>query len=169
MKLMARQSAKVIFMIGVCLFECALSQAAQQAAQQSAALSPSPASQYRTILNRYCVTCHNEKLKTADLMLDKMDLGNVPAGAEVWEKVIRKLRGRAMPPPKLPRPDNATVDSFATYLETAIDRAAAAKPNPGRPAAHRLNRAEYANAVRDLLAVDVDAESLLPADDSGYG
>src|SRR5712691_7237130 len=136
---------------------------------QSSAPAPQPPAQYRMVLDRYCVTCHNQRLKTADLMLDKMDLGNVPAGAEVWEKVIRKLRGHAMPPPKLPRPDNATVDSFTTYLETVIDRAAAAKPNPGRPAAHRLNRAEYVNAVRDLLRVDVDGEALLPTDDSGYG
>src|SRR3990172_8195288 len=102
-------------------------------------------------------------------MLDKADMEHVPAAAEVWEKVIRKLRGNAMPPPGLPRPDLATYDSLAMYLETAIDRAAFAKPNPGRPGAHRLNRAEYAAAVRDLLAVDVDGTSLLPADDSDYG
>ena len=102
-------------------------------------------------------------------MLDKADMEHVPAAAEVWEKVIRKLRGNAMPPPGLPRPDKATYDSLAMYLETAIDRAAFAKPNPGRPGAHRLNRAEYAAAVSDLLAADADGTSLLPADDSDYG
>src|SRR5258705_810529 len=138
------------------------------ATPQSASAAPAPASQHRGVLNRYCVTCHNEKLKTAGLMLDKMDVEKVSEGAEVWEKVIRKLRTSAMPPAGLPRPDKAAYDSFATYLETALDSAAAAKPNPGRPGIHRLNRAEYANSIRDLLALDIDRESLLPADDSGY-
>jgi mono/diheme cytochrome c family protein len=124
---------------------------------------------YRTVLDRYCVTCHNEKLKTAGLVLDQMDVQRVSDGAPVWEKVVRKLRTGAMPPAGLPRPDQATYDSFATYLETALDSAAMAKPNPGSPTAHRLNRAEYTNAVRDLLAVEIDGQSILPADDSGYG
>ena len=102
-------------------------------------------------------------------MLDKMDVENPPEGAEAGEKVIRKLRTGTMPPTGVPRPDAATYSSLATYLETSIDRAAAAEPNPGRPAVHRLNRAEYANAIRDLLGVNIDGESLLPADDSGYG
>src|SRR6266852_3871470 len=137
--------------------------------QQPSTPATATASEYRAILNRYCVTCHNEKLKTADLMLDKIDLENVPSSAEVWEKVIRKLRGNAMPPPGLPHPDKTFYETFPAYLETAIDRAAFAKLNPGRPAIHRLNRVEYANAVHDLLAVDIDGEALLPADDSGYG
>ena len=141
----------------------------QAATPQSARPESTPASQYRTVLNRYCVTCHNEKVKTAGLKLDKLDIENVPAGAETWEKVIRKLRGNAMPPPGLPRPDASFYDAFATYLETSIDHAAVAEPNPGKPTIHRLNRAEYANAVRDLLAVDVNGESLFPVDDSGYG
>jgi hypothetical protein len=134
-----------------------------------AAQPGSPAAEYRAVLNRYCFTCHNEKVKTAGLGLDKMDLANVPAGAEIWERVIRKLRTNAMPPAGAPRPDKATNDSLASYLETSIDRAAANKPNPGTPTLHRLNRAEYANAVRDLLATEVDAETLLPRDDAGYG
>ena len=100
---------------------------------QSSAPPAASAQPYRTVLNRHCVACHNEKLKTADLMLDKADVANVPAAAPVWEKVIRKLRTGAMPPAGLPRPDEATYNSFAAYLETAIDRAALAKPNPGRP------------------------------------
>jgi len=124
---------------------------------------------YRAVLNRYCVTCHNEKLKTAGLLLDKMDVAKIPESAEVWEKVIRKLRTSAMPPAGMPRPDKAGYDSFATYLETALDRAAAAKPNPGRVGIHRLNRAEYTNAIRELLGLEINGETLLPADDSGYG
>src|ERR1700676_3010435 len=127
------------------------------------------ASAQRALLDRYCVTCHNEKLKTAGLMLDKMDVEHVTVNPEVWEKVIRKLRTSPMPPAGTPRPDEAAYDGFATYLETALDSAAAAKPNPGRPAVHRLNRAEYSNAIRELLDLDIHGESLLPADDSGYG
>jgi len=137
--------------------------------QQSPSPVASPAAQYRQILSRYCVTCHNERLKTAELMLDKANLENVSAGAEVWEKVITKLRGNAMPPPGAPRPDQSFYESFPAYLETEIDRAAFARLNPGRPTAHRLNRAEYANAIHELLNLEIDAESLLPTDDTGYG
>jgi len=139
------------------------------AAQASSSPAPTPASQYRAVLDRYCVACHNEKLRTAELVLSKMDVGNIGPGAEVWEKVVRKLRTGAMPPSGMPRPDQATYDSFATYLETELDRGAVAKPNPGRTAIHRLNRAEYTNAVRDMLAVEINGESLLPADESTYG
>jgi len=141
----------------------------QAGGQQTSGSNSSAASPQRLLLNRYCVTCHNEKLKTAGLMLDKLDLEKVDQSAEEWEKVVRKLRTGAMPPVGLPRPDQTGYDSLATYLETALDKAALARPNPGRPALHRLNRAEYANAVRDLLALDIDGASLLPADDSGYG
>ena len=135
--------------------------------------SPSPdastVAPYRAVLNQYCVVCHNEQLRTAGLVLSKMDVANVPEGAEVWEKVIGKLRTGAMPPAGMPRPAKASYDAFATYLETALDQAAVAKPNPGRVAIHRLNRAEYRNSIHDLLATDIDVESLLPVDDSGYG
>ena len=137
--------------------------------QESSNAGSAQATQYRAVLNRYCVTCHNEKLKTANLMLDKVDLGNIPAGAEVWEKVIRKIQGKAMPPAGMPRPDQSFYESFPTYLETEIDRAAFAHPNPGRPGVHRLNRAEYAASIRELLNVDIDAAALLPPDDSDYG
>jgi hypothetical protein len=121
------------------------------------------------LLNQYCVACHNSKAKVGGLALDTADLTNVPAQAEMWEKVIKKLRTGAMPPLGMPRPDQAKADAFAAFLETSIDRAAALKPNPGRPALHRLNRAEYANAIRDLLALDIDATEFLPADDSSFG
>ncbi len=138
--------------------------------QQAANPGDSPAAVYRAVLNRYCVTCHNDTLKTAGLTLAGSDLENVPAGAAVWEKVIRKLRTRQMPPSGMPRPDASTYDSFAAYLESAIDQAAEASVNPGRPARiRRINRTEYTYAVRDLLGVDVDGRALLPADDAAYG
>jgi mono/diheme cytochrome c family protein len=143
--------------------------AGQGAAAQGAASAAPSASPQRALLNRYCVTCHNERLKTADLMLDRADVENVSAAAPLWEKVVRKLRTASMPPAGAPRPDPASYDSLASYLETELDRAAAADPNPGRPAVHRLNRVEYANAIRDLLAVKIDGAALLPVDDAGHG
>jgi mono/diheme cytochrome c family protein len=126
--------------------------------------------QYAAVVKQYCVTCHNNRVKTAGLTLDGLDLANVAASGDVWEKVVRKLRRGAMPPEGARRPDQPTYDGLTTWLETALDHAAASHPNPGRPLPHRLNRAEYANAVRDLLAVDVgDVAALLPADDSAYG
>jgi Protein of unknown function (DUF1592)/Protein of unknown function (DUF1588)/Protein of unknown function (DUF1587)/Protein of unknown function (DUF1585)/Protein of unknown function (DUF1595)/Planctomycete cytochrome C len=129
--------------------------------------APSP--DFRALLNQYCVTCHNQRLKTAGLSLDTTDLANVPAHAEIWEKVIRKLRSGTMPPAGRPRPDASAYDSLASFLETTLNRAEAANPDPGGPLLHRLNRAEYANAVRDLLALDVDTSALLPPDDASYG
>ncbi len=122
---------------------------------------------YREVLDRYCVTCHNQRLKTGGLTLDAMDLAKVPAQAETWEKVIGKLRSGTMPPAGMPRPDAATYKNLAAWLEQQIDQAA--EPYAGRPILHRLNRAEYANAIRDLLALDIDAASLLPPDDSAFG
>jgi hypothetical protein len=122
---------------------------------------------YRPVIDKYCVTCHNQRLKTAGLTLDTMDLGKVPAQAEVWEKVINKLRSGTMPPAGMPRPDQATYKDLTAWLEGQIDQAS--EPYAGRPILHRLNRAEYANAIRDLLALDIDAGSLLPPDDSAFG
>src|SRR5262245_16643876 len=103
-------------------------------AQAAAAATPS-----RELLDKYCVTCHNERLKTGGLMLDKVDVADVKANAEILEKVVRKLRSGQMPPEGPPRPDAASVNAFATSLETALDRQAAAAPNPGRVLSHRLN------------------------------
>jgi cytochrome c5 len=137
---------------------------------QDKAPATSPATPAGELVNKYCVTCHNQKLKTANLMLDRADTAQVANSAAAWEKVIVKLRSRAMPPPGMPRPDNATYDSVADWLEAGIDRAAAAHVNPGRTASlHRLNRAEYANAVRDLIAVEVDAQAMLPPDEQAFG
>ena len=121
------------------------------------------------LLDKYCVTCHSEKLRTGGLSLQAANLTDVPKGAETWEKVIHKVRVGAMPPQGMPRPDKPALDGLAAFLETSLDRAASAKPNPGRATMHRLNRAEYANAVRDLLALDIDATALLPPDDESSG
>ena len=145
----------------------AISPQQQESASSSSA---SPSSAPRVFFETYCFTCHNRRLHTAGLTLDTLDVGNVSANAEVWEHVIGKLRQASMPPPGRPRPDAATYQSVATWLENEIDRAWAAKPNPGRiGAVHRLNRAEYNNAIRDLLALDVDVKSLLPGDETADG
>jgi Protein of unknown function (DUF1592)/Protein of unknown function (DUF1588)/Protein of unknown function (DUF1585)/Protein of unknown function (DUF1595)/Protein of unknown function (DUF1587)/Planctomycete cytochrome C len=123
----------------------------------------------RSLLDKYCVTCHNEKLKTGGLALDKVDVNNVPASAEVLEKVVRKLRSQQMPPDGSPRPDQATIDKFTASLETALDRVAKNSPDPGRVVAHRLNRVEYVNVVHDLLALDIDGSEFLPSDMAGFG
>jgi len=137
--------------------------------QASPVAIPEKVSSSRALLNQYCVTCHNERLKTAGLTLDRADVEHVGLSVDVWEKVAHKIRSGAMPPPGLPRPDKSTLEAFVTHLETELDRNAAANPDPGRPPEHRLNQFEYSNAVRDLLALDIDAGSLLPADESDHG
>ena len=108
-------------------------------------------------------------MKTANLTLEGISVEPIGSAPAVWEKVVRKLRSGAMPPAGLPRPEKAVKDGFAARLETALDQTAALRPNPGRTGVHRLNRAEYANAIRDLLALDTDVSALLPADDSAFG
>jgi mono/diheme cytochrome c family protein len=125
--------------------------------------------EHRAVLDRYCVTCHNQRTKASDLALDTVDITRPSANTQVWEDVVRKLRTRSMPPQGMPRPDEAAYTALTGWLENELDRAAAASPNPGRPLIRRLNRSEYANAVRDLLALDVDVSSLLPPDDSAFG
>jgi mono/diheme cytochrome c family protein len=132
--------------------------------------SPTESSAAQQAIARYCVTCHNDRARSGGLSLEKADVANVGANAEVWEKVVQKLHGNLMPPPGRPRPDGASFKGLITYLENSLDRAADANPNPGRTEAlHRLNRAEYRNAVRDLLALDIDVGAMLPADDVSYG
>src|SRR6267142_4721525 len=128
---------------------------------------PSPA---RAVLDKYCITCHNQKLRTAGLQLDSLDLASPGVHADVIEKVIAKLRAASMPPPGMPRPDTATYRSVAASLEREIDRAWEANPNPGRiGAVHRLNRSEYNNSIRDLFALDLNVKPLLPGDDTADG
>jgi hypothetical protein len=128
-----------------------------------------PAQTPRALLDKYCVTCHNSRTKIAGLTLDTADLTTAPNNAEMWDQVVRKLRTGAMPPLGMPKPDKARVDEFLNWLEGSIDKAAAAHPNPGRPALHRMNRAEYTNAIRDLLALDIDSSEFLPTDDASFG
>ena len=136
-------------------------------AQQVATQAPS---EHRALLDRYCVTCHNDRLPTAGLTLDRVDVGAIANDMPLWETVVHKLRTRAMPPLPRPRPEAAQYDHFIAYLEGALDAHAASHPAPGRtPAVHRLNRTEYANAVRDLLGIEIDERATLPADDTGYG
>jgi hypothetical protein len=139
-------------------------------AQQPSAGAPVPSAAHRDVINRYCVSCHNGRLKTGGLALDTVVAADVAQNQEAWEKAIRKMRARQMPPVGLPRPDDATYQATIASLERSLDRAAVAHPNPGRTdTLRRLNRTEYRNAIRDLLALDVDVASLLPADESSYG
>jgi len=123
----------------------------------------------RAFLDHYCVTCHNQRLKTAGLMFDKMDPANVGAAAKTWEEAVRKLQGTLMPPPGAPQPDAAERKFFIVSLENSLDDAAAKNPNPGRVALHRLNRTEYAKEIESILGVRVDVNSILPADDTADG
>jgi len=130
----------------------------------------SPLQSQRQFLDRYCATCHNDRLKTGGLSLDHVDLSRPDARSDLWEKVVRKLHTGVMPPNNVPQPPPADRLAMLTWLEGALDMAAAAHPRPGRTETlRRLNRTEYQNAIRDLLALDIDAASLLPADESGHG
>ena len=114
----------------------------------------------------YCDTCHFGPKARAGVNLEGLDLANLDSNGALWEKVLRKLRGREMPPPGAPRPDADTYVSLVKAIENERDRLSDVRPNPGRPTLHRLNRAEYANAIRDLLALEVDVSEMLPTDDS---
>jgi mono/diheme cytochrome c family protein len=138
-------------------------------APANAAAASAPRSPERALLDQYCVTCHNQRTKTANLTFDTLDLAQLADHADIWEKAVRKLRGGMMPPPGVRRPEQASVDALVSWLEHGLDQAAAAKPNPGRVALHRLNRAEYANAIEDLLGLRVDAAVFLPQDDEADG
>lgn len=153
----------------------AASVAARQSPPQTTAAAQSPGSSTigvasgRALIDQYCVTCHNERAKVGGLVLEGLDPAQTSANADTWEKVLRKLRGGMMPPLGMPRPDERALERFTSSLETALDRGAVAQPNPGRGAIHRLNRTEYANAIRDLLDLEIDVTALLPADDESYG
>jgi mono/diheme cytochrome c family protein len=137
----------------------------QVSAQPQAAVEPQ-----RRVLQQYCIRCHNDRLRTAGLALDALDLDAVGSRADVWEKVVGKLNANAMPPVGVPRPSDEARRTLAVWLESELDRAAATRPNPGRTGTfHRLNRTEYQNAIRDLLALEVDASTWLPGDDAAYG
>jgi len=136
----------------------------------AAPTTPAPSANARAVFDQYCVVCHNQKLKTAGLLLDKLDPGNPAPQAQTWEKVIVKLRAGSMPPPGMPRPDRSTYRAVASTIEDEIDRAWEAHPNPGRiGAVQRLNRSEYNNAIRDLFSLDLDVKSQLPGDETADG
>ena len=162
------------FTAGSLIAVCLLFWAAQGSAQEvpsppSTGAAPSAAT-HRQSLDRYCVTCHGEELKTADLRLDLADARNVGKDAELWEKVVHKLRTSVMPPAEMPQPSIEARGALLSWLEASLDESAAANPNPGRTETlRRLNRTEYQNAIRDLLSLDIDAASLLPHDESGHG
>src|SRR5579871_3183858 len=141
----------------------------QTASTNAPAPAPGSAATQRALLDKYCVTCHNDKVKTANLSLQNLDLTTVADHPEIWEQVIRKMRAGMMPPPGMPRPPLAQYEALRDWLEGQIDRKAALHPNPGNVVLHRLNRTEYHNAIRDLLDLDLDVTTLLPADDSARG
>jgi mono/diheme cytochrome c family protein len=165
----------VLFAAGAAFVASAFGHVQAQAAPSQQPSTPPTATPdtERALLQRYCLTCHNEALKkagTVPIALNTLDVSNVSANAETWEKVLRKVRTGLMPPPGRPRPDAATLDSFASWAEGELDRAIAAHPNPGRTeSVHRLNRAEYQNVIRDLLHLNVNVAGLLPPDDASYG
>jgi mono/diheme cytochrome c family protein len=157
-----RAQASVVMALAVAVL---LPPAALQA-QNSAATA---AAVHRATLEQYCVGCHSGPTPFAGLNLQPLDASDLEANGIIWEKMLRKLRNREMPPAGMPRPDAATYEALVKYIETGRDRLAETKPNPGRTTLHRLNRTEYANAIRDLLALEIDVAELLPADDIGYG
>jgi len=138
-------------------------------ALQAQTPAPTAAASHRETLQLYCVGCHSGPTPFAGLNLEPLNFNNLEEHGDIWEKLIRKLRGRQMPPAGMPRPDEATYDSLIKFVETGRDQLALVKPNPGRATLHRLNRTEYANTIRDLLALQIDVSELLPADDIGYG
>ena len=160
---------RAILFLGIGVIVAGGLQTAEPKAQNVPTRVQPPRVEARTVLQTYCVTCHNERLKTAGLSLESITVEPIGEDAEVLEKVVQKVKTGAMPPAGRPRPDKATVEGFVSSLETALDQAALADPNPGRVSIHRLNRTEYTNAIRDLLALEIDGSSLLPADDSSYG
>ena len=124
---------------------------------------------YARVIERYCISCHNEELNTGSLRLDNINIAHVRDNPEIWEKVIHKLRADEMPPTDKPQPPDGAQKAILSWLVTSLDEAAAIAPNPGKPAVHRLNRAEYANAIRDMLALEIDTQELLPTDGSDFG
>ena len=143
--------------------------AASPQAQQGSAAQAVAASSDQALVQKYCVTCHNNRVKTGGVSLEGLNPDEAAAHAAVWEKAVLKLRGGMMPPQGMPRPDDATLEKLIVSLEGSLDRSALARPDPGHKPVHRLNRTEYGNAVRDLLDLDIDVTGLLPADDESHG
>jgi Protein of unknown function (DUF1592)/Protein of unknown function (DUF1588)/Protein of unknown function (DUF1585)/Protein of unknown function (DUF1587)/Protein of unknown function (DUF1595) len=177
-KLLAKHMWLRLAPIAALFAASSMSLVSAQTTAQAAAATPSPVAiaphpadpaSVRATLNKYCVMCHNAKLKSGSVALDSLDTKGIGLDAATWERVLRKLTAGEMPPPKMPRPDAATYSTTTSWLRGELDSNAAAHPNPGHPTIHRLNRAEYSNAIRDLLALDIQPGSRLPVDDGGYG
>ena len=144
----------------------------QELIRQTVSAPSTDSAWQRDFFDQYCITCHNDRVRTAGLSLETVrfdHIGQVPEELAIWEKVVRKLRSQAMPPAGQRRPDSSSYDRVASWLEGELDAAFSVAPNPGRRIVHRLNRAEYTNAIRDLLGLEIDGREMLPADDSGYG
>ena len=154
-------TALVLFAVAALPWSAAWS----QTSSPHAGAVPAP----HSLTDQYCVGCHNQKNATAGVALNGIDFANAAGNAPILERVLRKLRTGEMPPAGMPHPPAPAVAAFTKSLEESLDLAAAAHPNPGRPAVHRLNRAEYSNAIRDVLALDIQPGASLPVDDSGYG
>ena len=156
----------------MCWLGCLAVLLAHPVAAQAPAANPEPAGEaaiYQSLVQQYCAVCHNNQLRTAGVTLEGLKLDTVGGKQEVLERVLRKIKAGQMPPPGMPRPTPSVMSGFSKWLESSLDAEAAAHPDPGRPAIHRLNRAEYSNAIRDIFALDISPGSLLPVDDSGYG
>ncbi len=170
-KINYRMASKSAFASGVCVVGVVLATSAlhgQASAQEAPGVSL--ATETQALVDRYCVGCHNDRLQTANLSLDAFDATSPAEHPDVWEKVVTRLRAESMPPPGRPRPDSATYDAVAGWLEAELDQAWMTAPDPGRSAAvHRLNRTEYGNAIRDLLALNIDVTTLLPGDETADG
>ena len=166
---------RVVGVVGIPAFLSAAAVFLQAQPQQGAVPAPAASAQAvpsseQALLSKYCAGCHNERTKLGEFVLSTLDIENVAPHAERWEMVVRKLRARAMPPVGRPRPTEAQYESIIGRLETSLDRAAEANPDPGRTDTfRRLNRTEYQNAIRDLLNLQVDVSTLLPSDDSSHG
>src|SRR5262245_20277332 len=165
-------NVRKILLIAVCLLALVIATDAQtptSTQQAPAAAAPQTSGLDRALPNQYCITCHNQRAKTGGLAIDTLDFEHLEKNAETWEKVVRKIKTGMMPPSGVRRPDRSVLDAFANEIEKRLDAFAALSPNPGSPALHRLNRTEYANVIRDLLALDVDVAALLPPDDATEG
>ncbi len=161
-------SSRTLSVLGLATALAAFAQ--QRSAPAAKATAPaSDAAPQQALVDQYCVMCHSEQLKTAGVILEGLHIDHIADNTATWEKVLRKFGSGQMPPPGLPRPDDDTSAKFTAWLEKQLNANAAAHPNPGAPAIHRLNRLEYGNTIRDLLDLEVDPNTLLPGDDSGYG
>ncbi len=156
-------------LVGLALVSGPLSHPLQAQAERSSQAADPAGLPSRALLDRYCVTCHNQQLRTGGVTFDAVDIGRVDLHRELFEKVVRKLRSGQMPPAGRPRPEPAAVTAFVAALETELDRVDVAAPDPGRVASHRLNRTEYVHVIEDLLALEIDGEALLPSDMAGFG